>query len=298
MLELPLEAEMRDSIAGVIRKSLAAATGALVEHEDGIHTRDDAESVHQARVAARRIRSDLRSYRRFLDASWAAHMRAELQWLGNHLGAVRDMDVLIARVETIAWDLPAWERPHVTPVLDRLRDERKRGRDALATALADPRYLALREQLVAGARQPPVLPSAQTKSRRVLVRVVTRQWKRLKRGIKNLDATAAPDQLHDARRLVRHARYALDTASSQLGQPARRHASALASLQDTLGELQDSAVSQAWLRTAAGELADPRTTFVVGELVGLELARQLDRQARWPAVWRRVSSKNLRRWQR
>ena len=296
MIELPLEAEMRATVADVIRKSLAAATGALIEHEDAIRTRDDAESVHQARVAARRIRSDLRSYRRFLDATWAAHTRAELQWLGNYLGAVRDLDVLTARVETIAWDIPAWERPHVTPVLDRLNDERGHARAVLTAALDDPRYLALREQLLAGARQPPVLPSADTKSRRVLVRVVDRQWKRLSRGLKKLDATAAPDQLHDARRLVRHARYALDTASSQLGKPARKHASALASLQDTLGELQDSAVSQAWLRTAASELADPRTTFVVGELVGLELARQLDRQARWPAVWKRVSSKNLRRW--
>jgi CHAD domain-containing protein len=298
MIELPSEAEMRVTIADVIRTSLAAATGSLVEHEDGIRTRDDAESVHQARVAARRIRSDLRSYRQFLDATWVAHTRAELQWIGNYLGAVRDMDVLIARVETIAWDLPAWERPHVTAVLDRLRDERALARHAVTAALADPRYLALREHLIAGARQPPVLPSAHSKSRRVLVGVVNRQWKRLRRGLKNLDKTSAPDQLHDARRLVRHTRYALDTASAQLGKPARRHASALASLQDTLGELQDSAVSQAWLRTTAGELADPRTTFVVGELVGLELARQQDRQARWPAVWRRVSSKKLRQWQR
>jgi CHAD domain-containing protein len=298
MIELPLEAEMRVTIADVIRTSLAAATGALFEHEGALRTRDDAESVHQARVSARRIRSDLRSYRRFLDATWAAHTRAELQWLGNYLGAVRDMDVLIERVETIAWDLPAWERPYVTAVLDRLRDERGRARAALATALDEPRYLALREQLMAGARQPPVLPSAHTKSRRVLVRVVNGQWKRLRRVLKTLDATAAPDQLHDARRLVRHARYALDTAAVQLGKPARRHASGLTKLQDTLGELQDSAVSQAWLRAAAGELADPRTTFVVGELVGLELARQQDRQASWPAVWRRASSKKLRVWRR
>ncbi len=298
MLELPLEAEMRATIADVIRKSLAAATGALLERVDEIRTRDDAESVHQARVAARRIRSDLRSYRRFLDPTWAAQTRAELQWLGNHLGAVRDLDVLTARVETIAWDLPAWERAHVTPVLDRLNDERGHARATLTAALDDPRYLALREELIAGARQPPVLPSAATKSRRMLVRVVSRQWKRLRRGLNQLDAAAAPDQLHDARRLVRHARYALDTASAQLGNPARRHASALTSLQDTLGELQDSAVSQAWLRTAASEIADPRTTFVLGELVGLELARQLERQARWPAVWKRVSSKKLRRWQR
>jgi CHAD domain-containing protein len=298
MIELSLEAEMRATIADVIRKSLAAATAALIEHEVAIRTRDDAESVHQARVAARRIRSDLRTYRRFLDPTWAAHTRAELQWLGHYLGAVRDLDVLTARVEKIAWDLPAWERPHVTPILDRLNEERVHARAALTAALDDPRYLALREELRAGARQLPVLPSAETKSRRVLVRVVNRQWKRLRSGIKKLDASAAPDQLHDARRLVRHARYALDTAAAQLGRPARRHASALTSLQDTLGELQDSAVSQVWLRTAASELADPRTTFVVGELVGLELARQLERQARWPAVWKRVSSKKLRRWQR
>ena len=141
MIELPLEAEMRASIADVIRKSLAAATGALIEHENAIRTCDDVESVHQARVAARRIRSDLRTYKRFLDETWAAQYSSRAPVDGQLSRRRPRLDVPTGRVETIAWDLPAWERPHVTPVLDRLNDERGHARAALTAALDEPRYL-------------------------------------------------------------------------------------------------------------------------------------------------------------
>ena len=49
---------------------------------------DDPESVHQARVATRRLRSDLRTFEPFLDERFAAELRGELRWLGAELGAV------------------------------------------------------------------------------------------------------------------------------------------------------------------------------------------------------------------
>ena len=58
----------------------------------------DPEVVHQARVATRRLRSDLRTFEHFVDHEWAAELRAELRWLGAELGAVRDVEVLRDRL--------------------------------------------------------------------------------------------------------------------------------------------------------------------------------------------------------
>ena len=44
------------------------------------------ERIHQSRVAMRRIRSNLRTFRLLLDPAWGTSLRAELGWYGNCLG--------------------------------------------------------------------------------------------------------------------------------------------------------------------------------------------------------------------
>ena len=51
--------------------------------------------VHQARVAARRLRSDLKTFSLLLEPGWVGRVRDELRWVGDALGAVRDTDVLV-----------------------------------------------------------------------------------------------------------------------------------------------------------------------------------------------------------
>ena len=44
---------------------------------------DRTERIHQSRVAMRRIRSNLRTFRLLLDPGWGTALRAELAWYGN-----------------------------------------------------------------------------------------------------------------------------------------------------------------------------------------------------------------------
>ena len=83
----------------VVRAAIARSTARLLAHDPGVRLGDDPEDVHQARVATRRMRSDLRTFRRVLDEDWDESMRDELKWLGGLLGAVRDTDVLLDRLE-------------------------------------------------------------------------------------------------------------------------------------------------------------------------------------------------------
>ncbi|MFK0113925.1 CHAD domain-containing protein [Streptomyces sp. NPDC091217] len=59
------------------------------------------------RVACRRLRSVLRSYRSVLDRKATDPVREELKWLGNGLGAERGQEVLLERLSSRIEALPA-----------------------------------------------------------------------------------------------------------------------------------------------------------------------------------------------
>ncbi len=61
---------------------------------DPMVRRDEPDSVHQMRVATRRLRSTLRTFGRVLRRADTAHLAAELKWLGGVLGEARDAEVL------------------------------------------------------------------------------------------------------------------------------------------------------------------------------------------------------------
>ena len=61
--------------------------------------RDLPDSVHQMRVAARRLRSGLKVFEPMLDVEWAEALRTELGWIAGELGVSRDTEVLQARID-------------------------------------------------------------------------------------------------------------------------------------------------------------------------------------------------------
>jgi hypothetical protein len=60
-----------------------------------------------------------------------------------------------------------------------------------------------------------------------------------------------------------------------------------------LGEHQDSAVAQDWLRGNAGA---GRRAFVAGELHAHEVERAALSRSRWPEAWKRLNRAKLRNW--
>src|SRR5436190_7535261 len=85
-----------------VRAALATGFARLLRHDPGVRIGDDPEDVHQARVATRRLRSDLRTFRSLLDQEQAQVLRDELKWAADLLGDVRDADVLLERLRTQA----------------------------------------------------------------------------------------------------------------------------------------------------------------------------------------------------
>jgi CHAD domain-containing protein len=152
----------RDEVDGqaTVRQVVAAAIGAgyrrLVDHDAGVRLDEDPEDVHQARVGTRRLRSDLRTFRPFLDAEWTAETREELGWLAASLGAVRDADVLGARLAGRRQELAEEDRDALEPIQRRLERQRRDARRALLEVMETPRYLRLLERLLDASQHPPL----------------------------------------------------------------------------------------------------------------------------------------------
>jgi CHAD domain-containing protein len=280
----------------VVTRAIAAAVARLLAHDPGVRIGDDPEAVHQARVATRRLRSDLRTFRSLVDEQWANALRDELRWLGDVLGVVRDADVLIERLETKVAALPQVDRIGAEQIIDRLRADRERARDQLLRALRSERYDLLLDRLVAAAQRPRLLLRIDHDDASVLRALVRRPWKRLQDAVDALPPDPPDTDLHQVRIKAKRARYATEAVELAFGKPARAFARALVRVQDVLGDHQDAVIAEEWLRRTATEGGNGNVGFAAGQLASLE--REAAKRARdaWPDAWAHASQKRLRHW--
>jgi CHAD domain-containing protein len=286
-----------------VSEALRAAVAKLVTNDPGVRRGDDPEELHQARVATRRLRAHLGTFRRLLEAHWADALRADLQWLGTALGAVRDADVLLERLEGRLEQVPGRDRADGKRIFELLRAQRERARHDLLVILRGDRYAELLERLVQAAREPRLAPrvdraadGSDETDEVVLAAAVRRPWNHLRDAVKSLPDDPADEQLHAVRKRAKRARYAAEAVEPVFGKPARAFARALTEIQDVLGEHQDAVVAADWLRTAAAQVHDERAAFVAGQLVALEHEAGLAARRAWPEVWADASHKKQRRW--
>lgn len=254
------------------------------------------DSVHRMRVATRRLRSALRTYRKVLDRSATGSVGAELKWLAAELGVDRDQEVLDARLRARLDELP--RTLVLGPVRARLKmwsvARRSGSRRRTVAVLDSDRYLALLTALDALLAEPPLLPGAAGPPGVVLARAVHKDHKRLAARVgRALDLPPGPDRdlaLHDARKAAKRARYAAEAARPALGKPARKSAKRLKAVQGLLGDHQDSVVAREALRALAVQAhAAGEPSFTWGLLYGQEETTAAARERELPGAWAKAS---------
>jgi len=263
-----------------------------MHHDPGVRLGDDPEDVHRARVATRRLRSQLRTFRGLLEVGWANSLREELRWLGTGLGTVRDKQVLAQRLRSRTTALAPEDGPAVTELAAELDSESAEARARLVLDMRSDRYVDLIDRLVEAARGPALTADAIRPASSVAPGLARVDWKRLRRAIRRLPDHPSDSDLHRNRILAKRARYAAEAAQPIVGKAALRFAEAATALQDVLGDHQDSITAQLRLREAG---RGPRA-FVAGELAALEGEAAARDRAAWPAVWKKLNRKRLRSW--
>jgi len=277
----------------VIKYALSDSVAALLHHDPLVRTSRDPEAVHQARVATRKLRSNLRTFAPLLDVEWTEPLRSELGWIATSLGAVRDREVLLDRLRDRAKSLPANDHRSASALLKTLETEIDGLRKTLAIDFDSQRYVDLVERLVDAAHSPATLPEADQPASALLPALATTPWRRLRSAVRQLGVTPADADLHRIRILAKRARYAAEAVSPVAGPDAPAFAKAAARLQTVLGEHQDSVTAQAWLRSSK---AGGRRAFVAGELIALERLAADESRRQWTGVWQALDRKKLRDW--
>ena len=196
---------------------------AIQAYDPGVR-RGDPESVHKMRVATRRLRSTLKTFKRSFPADSVEFLKPELKWLAGQLGEVRDGQVLehklLGAVEQ--------EGPDFAAVADRIREHLdakvENGRRALDQDLNGERYLRLLDAI------DELIDTSAFRA----TDEVKRARKALAKADRLLDEatlSGEDEQLHEARKAYKQARYAVEVfapdgrqAGEEAGQRADRPA--------------------------------------------------------------------------
>ncbi|QUI31729.1 CYTH and CHAD domain-containing protein [Streptomyces alfalfae] len=279
---------------------LRAQRDAIVSLDPAVR-RDLPDSVHQMRVATRRMRSAFKSYRKILDRTVTDPLGEELKWLAGELGVDRDQEVLARRLTARIDGLPTTLL--LGPVRGRLRvwavAGRTGSRGRTVAVLDGGRYLALLDAVDALLAEPPLRPAAAKPPADVLPKALLKDYARLAARVEHALGLPAGEErdlaLHDARKAAKRARYAGEAATPALGKAAKRFARRMKAVQSVLGDHQDSVVAREALRALAvqAHLAG-ESAFSWGLLYGQEEASAADRERELPQVWAEASRRKLR----
>lgn len=289
----PVVLAAKATAGDVVRHAIAASVATLFQHDAGIRLGDAPEDVHQARVAVRRLRSDLRTFSSLLDDEWLTSLRADLGWLAAELGTVRDADVLVSRLQAHSARLPTEDAAAASGLLDLAVTEGTLARQHLLEALDAERYLDLLERLIRAAQAPALLPAAKERARGLLPGLVAPPWRRLHRAVHALPTEPSDDVLHRVRILTKRCRYAAEAVSPVVGRRATRFARAAAAVQAVLGEYHDSVRAQAWLRELD---RPPALLLAAGEMLAMEREAATSLATGWRKAWQTLHRKASRAW--
>ena len=252
------------------------------------------DAVHRARVALRRIRSNIRLARRLFDEAWTDVVLADLSWYAGELGAVRDWDVMHARVLDACDRVRSLATPYEAArlevgekiLIENLEHERQRCFGDLLVARGDSRFQRLLTLMPAGLEE--VSSGADRgEGADVMRKLVAKQWRRFAAHAEATRREPTDAALHDLRVSVKRVRYAADMATPVIGAASRRFSTEASALQDVLGEYHDSTVVRAWLMKVS-PLVPPVATFTAGQVSLAEAEASAKLRAAWPKCWSRL----------
>lgn len=259
MPEYPDDLLTRPAPAGAAAVCLSLLDAA---HATGQRLADptDAEALHDFRVAVRRLRSILRSFRTELDEAVSRKLRNRLRDLTRGTAPARDAEVLIALVKTLEAKLARGQKAGVPWLLARFAERRDRAYDQIRRDLA-PEFQKferrLRKALWTAGRRPASSGSVVLTFGTVAATLLVEHAALLEQEIATLQSADDESTAHGIRITAKRLRYLLEPFVGS--EP--RAAAALAQvkeIQTVLGDLHDVQVLAAQLADAVGDAAAER----------------------------------------
>lgn len=270
-----------------LRDSLIGADRALREGTDS--------SLHDARAAARRLRSVLGTYRTLFAPGSTRQLRAGLQSFGAVLGPARDLQVLQHRLAgQLVDELAEYAAAAKARIDQQMEASMPPALAAIGEHIRSAEYFELLRNLDAFLADPPF--SGRTgKVAPILAASLTAGWSELTDLVgRAVDEPTDESRFHDVRKAAKALRYASESAAPVLGENAVQFAAAIEEIQEVLGERQDALTCGTWLaELAVRPDTDGVAGFVFGRLHAFEEAVALGTLDDFADAWDRVADGSL-----
>jgi CHAD domain-containing protein len=298
------------TMAEAARRIVLTQFRLMVDQEVGVIAGKSAESIHDMRVAVRRMRAALSLFGDWLGAEDMKSFRKPLQRIGKDLGPVRDLDVFLSSAKAFRDTLPLEERGGLGPFFDAIRDEYKARRSDLLMYLDSKDYARFKESLGEFLDRPEAdarvasgkhCPSG-NRLRYVAPVILFSAYADVHAFddiFKESDATLL--RYHQLRITTKRLRYALEFFREPLGSRSLPLIERVQRLQNHLGNLQDAVIACDLLRgfLERGSLGKKRESssgfgsIVEPQVAAFLAARQLELKellVEFPAVWAEFTS--------
>jgi triphosphatase len=291
----PVKAAPIDLSAGTSTRDAFKAVGLaclkqVLDNEPALLA-GDPEGVHQMRVGLRRLRAAMSLFADILQDPQTAALKQELKWLTGELGPARELEVLVTRVvapvkrrhsrlqgiSSLSRDLTQQRAGALARAQEAARSERFRALTLdIASWLEAGQWRRPQDDLVRDRGDVPVEISATEQ--------LTRRFKNIRKKGKRLTRLDARSR-HKLRIQAKKVRYASEFFAGlfpgkKASKRREKFLSALESVQDCLGDLNDIAVHEDRITAIADESrrsrrqrGNSKRAFAAGLLTGREDAR-------------------------
>lgn len=240
------------------------------------------ESIHQMRVALRRLRSAIKVFRPVVAGPQLDVARTEIAWLLSHLGPARDSHVFLDEIVAPCAGNPVLDELHHY-WSDIAEADHRRAVETVGGRRFTQLMLDLATWVESGDWLTGERPARDQLVRPYSARVLRKCRERLcKTGGKDLSGLP-PEQLHRVRILGKQMRYAGEFFAPLYKAPDR-FLEKVTALQDMLGSLNDIAVAEARLGTLRH---NPDLAWPAGVLNGWHQARRPALLKQAAKIWKR-----------
>ena len=280
------------------RKVLYLHFGRMLANEPGARLGENAEALHDMRVATRRMRAALRLFSSYFAPEVLQPFNKGLRQTGRTLGAVRDLDVLLEKARAYQASLPAEQAASMEPLLSYWQTSRDMARREMLDYLDSKAYRqfvadfkAFLTTPGAGALEIPVGEPTPHQVRHVVPALILSRYAAV-RAYEPLIPGAPLPTMHRLRIDCKGLRYALEFFRDVLGPETPELIKQVVEMQDLLGELQDARVAEELLiaflkeqRSRAGKKQRQMQLEGVESYLSTLQALQRERLAAFPEPW-------------
>jgi len=251
----------RAALLVLLRQRLETLIEAMPAAQTG-----DVRSVHQARVATRRLRAALPVLRKSLDAHAIERAQLRVRRMTRALGPVRELDVSLMHLDEFANRRVASPRA-INRVRQAMTGERLEKRRAMLSAITPGKVERLRRELTHVGAGPQV--GGRPGAIKDAVRRVERRAEQLARAIEEAGSLYVPQRLHAVRIAAKKLRYAMEIERELKRSRVTARIRQLKTLQDLLGRLHDLYVLAEQARAVQTQVAatDRRLAADIDELI-------------------------------